>query len=353
MNKLTDFELRTSPGLWRWYDRSARRLAFRAPDREGALTWQNTLRETVSRLLALGSNEVCDLDAHVIETSEADNFRRELVVIQVLPGEYMPCHILWPHGVSLPYRTVIALHGHGSWGAKGIVGIAETAPETEFIRLLNYDYARQLALRGFLVFAPVLRGFAERMESSPQPVDNSPDPKMWLSSCRELSLNALLCGKTMIGMRVWDVMRLIDYIRSRPEPMTASLGCVGLSGGGTIALFTSALDERIGCTVVSGYVNTFRDSIMSIEHCVCNYIPGIVQYAEMADIAGLIAPRALLVESGAQDPIFPIAGTRKAVDELRLIYRRFGADDRLDADFFEGAHEWSGRKAYDWLKKWL
>ncbi|HVO44266.1 MAG TPA: hypothetical protein VMT34_16680, partial [Aggregatilineales bacterium] len=98
---------------------------------------------------------------------------------------------------------------------------------------------------------------------------------------------------------------------------------------------------------------SFRDSIMSIDHCACNYVPGILQYAEMADIAGLIAPRPLLVESGGHDPIFPTAATRRALDQLRPIYRCFGAEDRLDADFFEGAHQWSGRKAYDWLKRWL
>ncbi len=135
--------------------------------------------------------------------------------------------------------------------------------------------------------------------------------------------------------------------------MIEGLGCVGLSGGGTVTLFTAALDQRITCAVVSGYMNTFRASIMSIEHCFCNYIPGILQYAEIPDIAGLIAPRPLLVESGMHDPIYPSKATQQALDELRPVYRCLGAEDRLDADFFEGEHQWSGRKAYDWLERWL
>jgi fermentation-respiration switch protein FrsA (DUF1100 family) len=176
---------------------------------------------------------------------------------------------------------------------------------------------------------------------------------VWQSSCRAVAANALLLGRTLLGLRVWDVLRLIDYIRMRPEPLADPIGCAGLSGGGMVALFSAALDQRIACAVVSGYFNTFRDSIMAIDHCLCNYVPGILQYAEMADIAGLIAPRPLLIESGARDPIFPAEATRRALEELRRVYVAFGAPERLDADFFEGEHRWSGAKAYDWLGRWL
>lgn len=353
MPDLDDFELRTMPGLWRWYEQSARQLAFHAQTRAEAEIWQRTLRETLTRLLGRQPDESVAPVAQRIEMIEADGFARELVVMQTQPGEYMPCYVLIPGRAAPPYKPVIALHGHGTWGARGLVGIAQSDLETDFIKQLNYDYARQLALRGYLVFAPVLRGFAERAEAATPTNSGAPVDPMWISSCREVALNAILCGTTLIGLRVWDVIRLVDYIQSRPEPMIKGLGCVGLSGGGTVALFTAALEQRITCAVVSGYVNTFRTSIMSIEHCVCNYIPGLVQYAEISDIAALMAPRPLLVESGIHDPIYPVEGTRQALDELRAVYRCFGADDHLDADIFEGDHQWSGRKAYDWIAKWL
>jgi len=309
-----------------------------------------TLHETLVQLLGGFPTQRTDLDPHLIETVEEDGFARELVVFQSQPGEYVPCYVLIPHDAPRPYRPVIALHGHGSGGARHLVGLAADAAEAEHIRVHNYDYARQLARRGFLVFAPVQRGFAERMEDPP--LREMTDP-LWHSSCRAVALNALLLGKTLIGLRVWDVMRLIDYVRSRSEPMVSGVGCVGLSGGGTTTLFSTALEPRITCAVVSGYFNTFRDSIMAMDHCTCNYVPGIARYAEMADIAGLIAPRPLLVESGMNDPIFPMTATRRALDHLRPVYALFDADDRLDADIFEGAHQWSGAKAYDWLDRWL
>ena len=354
MPTLSDFELRSLPGLWRQYEETPRRLAFAASTVAEAETWQDELAVALTQLLGGFPQERCDLDPNVITRARRQGYTLEQIVIQTLPGEYMPVYVLIPDGVAPPYRPVIALHGHGAWGARPLIGETETPVEDEFVAMLNYDYARQLALRGYLVFAPVLRGFGERMEDAPwREVHDLAQPEMWVSSCRYEAVNALMLGHTLLGLRLWDVIRLVDYVHSRPQPLTGTLGCVGLSGGGTVGLFATALEPRITCAVVSGYFNTFRDSIMSIEHCFCNYVPGLARDAEMADVAGLIAPRPLLVESGLADPIYPASATRTALAHLRPIYNLFGAGDRLDADLFEGGHRWSGAKAYDWLQRWL
>jgi dienelactone hydrolase len=350
MSNLTDYELRTLPGLWSWYEQAPRQLAFRARTTGEAVAWQTALRERLAALLGGFPDGRVDLDAQTFERVEEENYTREMVVFQSQPGEYVPCYVLLPRDAKAPLRPVIALHGHGPGGARPLVGLAANEAEADSLRVHNYDYARQLARRGFAVFAPIQRGFAERMEDPPL---RDKAGTVWQSSCRSVAVNALLLGRTLLGLRVWDVLRTIDYIRARPEPLAARIGCVGLSGGGTVALFSAALDERIASVVVSGYFNTFRDSIMAIDHCLCNYIPGILQYAEMADIAGLIAPRPLLIESGERDPIFPIAASRHALEELRQVYAIFEAAERLDADFFDGEHRWSGAKAYDWLDRWL
>lgn len=355
---MTSFNFRTLPGLWRQYDEAPRRLAYPGGAPHEIANWQMALRSELTRLLGLGPAAspitITSIDAHVQETTRLDAYTRELVVLRVSPEEHMPCYVLIPNHVAPPYRPVIALHGHGTWAATPLVGMAASPAEAAFIRLLNYDYARQLALRGFMVFVPVLRGFGERMEAPPlREVHDPSDPEAWVSSCKYEAVNALMLGKTLLGLRVADILRLIDYIQARPEPMTRTLGCAGLSGGGTITLFAAALEERITSAVVSGYLNTFRDSIMAIDHCLCNFVPGIVNYAEMPDIAGLIAPRPLLIESGLRDPIYPIAGASKALATLKQIYSDLGASERLDADFFDGEHRWSGVKAYDWLGAWL
>ena len=105
----------------------------------------------------------------------------------------------------------------------------------------------------------------------------------------------------MIGWRVYDVMRAIDWIGTRKELDAAHVGCMGISGGGTCTLFAAALDSRIRAAMVSGYLNTFRECIMSVSHCIDNYVPGILNWAEQYDVAGLIAPRPLFAESGERE----------------------------------------------------
>ena len=120
-----------------------------------------------------------------------------------------------------------------------------------------------------------------------------------------------------------------------------------------MTLYTSALDERIRSAVVSGYFNTFEDSILAMEHCDCNYIPGIRKYAEMSDVAAMIAPRPLLIESGTEDQIFPIEATRTALGKLKKAYEVLGAADKLDIYIGNGGHRFYGNKAFDWMDRWL
>ena len=100
-------------------------------------------------------------------------------------------------------------------------------------------------------------------------------------------------GRTLIGERVWDIMRLIDYATTRREIDAGRIAITGNSGGGTISMFAAALDERIGVSVPGCYFCNHVQSIGSIHHCMCNYFPGMATLAEASDIAGLIAPRAL------------------------------------------------------------
>ncbi len=353
MSTLADFDISSLPGLWRWYDQEGRRLAFRAQSAVEAERWQAALREQVARLLGGFAAERCDLTPTEIDSTDEGDFRRDLLVLQTLPGEYMPVYVLTPNRTDTPYKPVIALHGHGSWGVRSIVGIDDSAAAAEFSALLHYDYARQIARMGYQVFAPELRGFGGRLEYRERALQAADPTAQWVSSCERVSLNALMSGKTLMGLRVWDTLRLIDYIQSRPDVQAGELACVGLSGGGTLTMYTAALDMRVTCAYISGAVNTFRDSILSIDHCLCNYVPGILEYAEMDEIAGLIAPRPLVIEHGLRDPIYPPHGVEAAAETLRRIYACFGADDRFTVHSFDGEHRWDGAPVEAWLARYM
>jgi hypothetical protein len=117
---------------------------------------------------------------------------------------------------------------------------------------------------------------------------------------------------------------------------------MGISGGGTVTVFSAALEPRIRLAFVSGYLNTFRDSILSLSHCIDNYVPGILQWAEMYDVAGLIAPRPLFIESGEKDRIFPIGASRESYAQVKKIYEVFGAGDLVQQEVFPAEHLFHG-----------
>ena len=103
--------------------------------------------------------------------------------------------------------------------------------------------------------------------------------------------------------------------------------------------------------MISGYLNTFRDSVMSISHCIDNYVPGILNYAEMYDVAGLIAPRPLFVESGEKDNIFPIAASKASFERLKKVYAAFDAASLTEQETFDGPHSFWGKRGLPFLAK--
>jgi dienelactone hydrolase len=349
MTTLGNFELRSIPSLFSRLDEMGRRLGFN-PQISDVRQWQTALRAELSRLLGEFPRVKSAVQATSIETTEMPDFTCELLVLETIPGEFMPCYVLTPHHVKPPYKPVLALHGHGTWGAKSLVGLADTPAEAAYIREYKADYGAQIARAGYRAYVPALRGFGDRMEDRElQTLKATNEPSGGIWSCQDLGLNALLAGQTLMGLRVWDVLQLIDFIDLQPDVQREQLPCVGLSGGGTLTMYATALDQRITAAYISGAINTFRDSIMSIPHCVCNYIPHLPEYAEMPDVAGLIAPRPLMVENGDADPIYPAFGVEKALVTLRQVYAAFGVPERLTTHTFKGQHRWDGEPLAAWL----
>jgi dienelactone hydrolase len=168
---------------------------------------------------------------------------------------------------------------------------------------------------------------------------------------------ALPLGLTVAGMWTWDLMRLIDYIATRPECQGYGVGCIGLSGGGLQTLYLAALDERLSCAVISGYFYGVKDALLVMaDNCDCNYVPHLWEYADMGDLAALIAPRPLLIETGSQDPLNGSRGLENVYEQLSITnkaYALHGASASLRHDVFDGPHMWHGAEVPGWLDRHL
>ena len=121
MTQLPDVNIQTVPGLWRWYDSTPRQLSFRGENVSETLAWQATLRSKLTELLGNFPETHAPLSSIVVETIEEDGVRRELIIYQSDFDEFVPCYVLTPIHAPHPLRPVIALHGHGSGGARHIL----------------------------------------------------------------------------------------------------------------------------------------------------------------------------------------------------------------------------------------
>ena len=281
-----------------------------------------------------------------LETRTFPGYRREKIVFDSRPGVSVLAYVLQPTNAKTPAPVVVCVPGHGR-GVDDIVGIDEQGRDRTDKAGYQHDFAIQVAEAGMAAVAIEPMAFGCRRDPL--------NARQGLSrkGCEPVAGGALLVGQTLIAWRVWDVMRTIDYIATRAELDAGRVGCVGISGGGTATLFSTALEPRIRAAMVSGYLNTFRDSVGSLAHCIDNYVPGILNWAEMYDIAGLIAPRPLFVESGERDPIFPIHASIESFTRVKEIYGVFESADRVEQEVFPGEHTFWGRRGIPFLARHL
>lgn len=329
------------------YESSPRLMEFNATTLTEAVEWQQKLRSKLLELMGGFPEKPCPLNARILEIKEFPEYTREKLIFQSRPNMSVFGYFMKPVKYESHGPVVICLAGHGR-GLNDIMGINDDGTLRTDRSGIHHDYALQALDHGFAVLAIEQFSFGVRRDKTAR--RSGPGT----SSCMPSAGAALLFGKTMVGLRVYDVMRAIDYLETRSNEVDPGrLGVMGLSGGGLITFYAAAADTRIKVGYVSGYFNLYRDCIMAMPHCICNYIPGILNYAEMYDIAGLVPPRAFFVESGTKDLIFPVEATKESFAKAKKIFEFFGSGDKIDMETFEDEHTFYGRKGFQFLKKWL
>ena len=151
---------------------------------------------------------------------------------------------------------------------------------------------------------------------------------------------------------LWDLLRLVDILQSRPEVDRERLGVAGLSMGGEWTMWSAACDPRLKAAVVSGWMCT-TEGVFAVPNCPCWELPGFVELMDVCEVHLLIAPRPLLFESAEQDTCFPIEYTRQGFARVQAGYRVFGAEDKVQQDVWPAGHEWHGEMAYPFIDQAL
>ncbi len=271
--------------------------------------WRVAAVNRLTTLLAVDPSSAATTVPNIDPSVAADAGPR-LVELPTEAGA-IPAWLLVPPPERRRDVAVVALAGHGP-GIDALV--ADGTPADDY----HGGVARKLQAAGFTVLCPELTSFGRRRTAP----SGSPGAA---NSCQVDATRGLLTGRPVLGRRVEDARTAVAAAGALPWVDPARVALLGGSGGGAVALFAAALDEHIAVAVVANYLSSFAASLCAVPHCICNAVPDLLSWFEMADVAAMIAPRGLIIEAGEADPIFPIAATRAAYAELLQLWAAAGA----------------------------
>lgn len=244
------------------------------------------------------------------------------------------------HKAKMPLAVCVQGHGTGMHTSVGRT-LPGHKPDDG-----DRDVALHAIENGFAAICIDQRGMGERRTVLGGDPDDGGYPR-----CHVTAMNALLVGRTMIGLRCWDVSRAIDLALSRMDVDPEKIYITGNSGGGTTSVYAACLDERIALAVPSCALCGYPESIGAMPHCVCNFIPHIAEYMDMGDLAAAIAPRKLVLVHGKEDPIFPEAGVLRAYDTIQRIYAAAGVPGSCRRAMGSGGHRYYKKEAWEAIRE--
>ncbi|MFA6845514.1 MAG: alpha/beta hydrolase family protein [Sphaerochaetaceae bacterium] len=339
-------------GLEKKFDVLARKEAFQGKSAEEFVSWQENARKKLWTLLGLDLMVKVPLSFKILDrVMLPESILREKVLICTEEDTYMPFYILIPDSAGKDTRLFICPAGHQGAGKESVAGNGEIAGVKRMIEYYNYDYALKLAKAGFVAVAPDPRGFGERRDEAKQ---TGKEEDILSSTCFQLAHMAEPLGFTVIGLLVWDLMRLTQYLVERGEWAVEKLSVLGFSGGGMQSLYFAALEPRIKLAFISGYFYGFKDSFLVLNgNCSCNYVPSLWRSFDMADIASLIAPRPLVIQSCREDHLNGPRGMANVEEQYTILKRSYellGVPSRLYHDIVSGEHHFSDTNMFLALK---
>ncbi len=240
------------------------------------------------------------LAVHPAGSWERAAYRAEKFTFESLPGLHVAANYYVPKNVSGPVPCVVYLNGH--WPS---LDGAKTGFQDRYLWYPAHGFA-------LLVLDPI--GFGE--VPGLHPGTNRLNLWHWIS-----------LGYTPAGVEVWNAMRALDWLQTRPEVDAARIGATGISGGGVMTQYLAALDERVSVAAPSCSTYTIgTQAAMGLvaQQCDCTFVPNVARM-DFPEFLALIAPRPLLILGGRKDPLFPPAGFRAAFERLAPVYDFFAA----------------------------
>jgi cephalosporin-C deacetylase-like acetyl esterase len=288
-----------------------------------------------------GFPERTPLNALTVGAIDRGDYKIEKIIFESQPQFFVTGNLYLPKTGAPPYPAILYPLGHELGGKS----------HSTWQQMLG-----SLARRGYVAFAWDPLGQEERKQFF-DPDWN--DSKFFSSVVEhtELGTQCMLIGDAIARYTIWDGVRALDYLLSRPEVDPSRVGATGNSGGGTHTSYLSALDDRIKVAAPSCYITSWRFMLDTIgpqdgEQVFPGWLNNGMDYP---DFIYSFAPKPFLVLSAIRD-FFPIGGVRESFAEAHRLYETLGIGDKLqkvEADDGHGYTKPRRQAAYRWFARWL
>ena len=275
-----------------------------------------------------------EVSAKSVSTEDRGGYTLEKLVLDLNGEEPVPAFFASPKGASGKLPTILFNHSHGG---------GYTIGKAEFIDGREYmgkpPYAEFLTSLGYNALCIDAWIFGER------------SGRAELDFCKE----KIWQGRVVWGMMVYDSLKAVDYLHTRPDVDTGRLGTVGMSMGSSTAQWVGALDPRLK-VVVDICCLTDWHTLVEVGglkgHGIYYYVPDLLNHFTTAQMNALIAPRAHLSLTGNLDHLTPIAGLDKVDNELREVYAAAGKPDDWKLLRYEVGHQ-ETPEMREQIRQWL
>lgn len=312
-----------------WKEDEARQKAWDAIRDEGGLRkLQGELRQKLLQMIGGLPTEKTDLLAEITGKIPMDGFTIEKLVFQSLPGIYLTALVYVPNDHTSKHPAVLVPAGHAADGK------------------FHYQaLSQRLVGRGYVVISWDPIGQGERSQFW----DSKTQKSRYNLICAEHAVMgnlAYLAGANLARWEIWDGIRAVDYLLTRPDVDAERISITGTSGGGTQTALIAALDPRIKIAVPSCYITSlpmrmanriFVDPDSDPEQDLFGMISNGVDHP---GLLFLMYPRPVMVAAAVLD-FFPIEGTRRTFREMQKLYTRFGHGDRIAMVESYNGHQYS------------
>ncbi len=258
-----------------------------------------------------------------------------------------------PKGLAPAERrpAILCWHGHGPFGKEPVMGNDSSPPLRAEIANYQYNYGHRMAQAGFVTFAIDWMGKGDRDDSRKPHYRSQAGNRDW---CDLLYLHATMLGTTPLALNVVHGMAATDFACTLPNVDPDRLGVMGLSGGGTMTLWSALCDTRFRAAEIICYSDLWAAfGIRDVNYCGMQVAPGLYKRVDLPDLQGLLAPRPLLIDIGIYDTCFRIDTAMACFRKLERIYRAAGARDRLWLDLFAGEHGWGANRSVEFFTRYL